>query len=88
MFTALELVKGSLAAVIGFPLGRSTIGRKISEGNKARITVSTGRSEAPTAEQMQAVVDLVNSTIDKDVPCYKIEMLRAEADANYGTAMY
>lgn len=39
MTTALELVKGALAAVIGFPIGKSTIGSRISEGNKARITV-------------------------------------------------
>lgn len=39
MTTALEVVKGALAAVIGFPIGKSTIGSRISEGNKARITV-------------------------------------------------
>lgn len=39
MTTALEIVKGALSAVIGFPIGKSTIGSRISEGNKARITV-------------------------------------------------
>ena len=39
MTTALEVVKGALSAVIGFPIGKSTIGSRISEGNKARITV-------------------------------------------------
>lgn len=42
MTTALEIVKGALAAVIGFPIGKSTIGSRISEGNKARITVVSG----------------------------------------------
>lgn len=39
MTTALEIVKGALSAVIGFPIGKSTVGSRISEGNKARITV-------------------------------------------------
>ena len=39
MTTALEIVKGALSAVIGFPIGKSTIGSRISDGNKARITV-------------------------------------------------
>ncbi|CAN0025643.1 unnamed protein product, partial [Laminaria digitata] len=42
MTTALEIVKGALAAVIGFPIGKSTIGSRISEGNRARITVVRG----------------------------------------------
>lgn len=45
MTTALELVKGALAAVLGFPVGKSTVGSRISEGNKARITVVSGRDE-------------------------------------------
>ncbi|CAM9438621.1 unnamed protein product [Discosporangium mesarthrocarpum] len=88
MYTAIELVKGALSAVIGFPLGRSTIGSKISEGNRGRITVSTGRSDKPTTEQIQAVVDLVNDTIDRNVPCFKINMSRAQAELLYGTTMY
>lgn len=39
MTTALEIVKGALCAVVGFPVGKSTVGSRISEGNKARITV-------------------------------------------------
>lgn len=43
MTTALEVMKGSLAAVLGFPIGKSTIGGRISEGNKGRITVVSDR---------------------------------------------
>lgn len=44
MTTALEVVKGALSAALGFPIGRSTIGSKIIEGNKARITVVSKRA--------------------------------------------
>lgn len=56
MTTALEVVKGALAAVIGFPIGKSTIGSRISEGNKARITVvSWGRVEALLVQSTRAI---------------------------------
>eukprot|EP00904_Undaria_pinnatifida_P013005 jgi/Undpi1/8835/HiC_scaffold_25.g11297.m1 len=88
MTTALEVVKGALAAVIGFPIGKSTIGSRISEGNKARITVKTGRAEAPTAAQMQKVVDVVSDAIAKDLPCGRFSMERGEAETTYASAMY
>lgn len=56
MTTALEVVKGALAAVIGFPIGKSTIGSRISEGNKARITVvSWSRVEALLGRSTRAI---------------------------------
>eukprot|EP00752_Nemacystus_decipiens_P005636 g5100.t1 len=88
MTTALEIVKGALSAVIGFPTGKSTIGSRISEGNKARITVKTGRPEAPTAAQMQKVVDTVNDVISKDQPCFRLTMPRKDAEETYASAMY
>ncbi|CAM9346942.1 unnamed protein product, partial [Ectocarpus fasciculatus] len=88
MTTALEIVKGALCAVIGFPIGKSTIGSRISEGNKARITVKTGKAEAPTAAQMQKVVDVVNETIAKDQACFRLTMPRKDAEGTYGSAMY
>ncbi|CAM9659199.1 unnamed protein product [Ascophyllum nodosum] len=88
MTTALEIVKGALASVVGFPVGKSTVGSRISEGNRARITVKTGRAEAPTAAQMQKVVDVVNESIAKDLRCYRLSMARGEAEKAYGSAMY
>ncbi|CBN78295.1 Tryptophan--tRNA ligase [Ectocarpus siliculosus] len=88
MTTALEIVKGALCAVIGFPIGKSTIGSRISEGNKARITVKTGKAEAPTAAQMQKVVDVVNEAIAKDQACFRLTMPRKDAESTYGSAMY
>lgn len=87
MTTAMEVMKGSLAAVLGFPIGKSTIGGRISEGNKGRITVFTGRT-TPTAAQTQAVMDHANELIAKDLPCCRFSMLRSEAESTYGTAMY
>lgn len=57
MTTALEIVKGALCAVIGFPIGKSTIGSRISEGNKARITVvSVRHGEGLGSQRVQTPV--------------------------------
>lgn len=47
----------------------------------------TGRAEAPTGAQMQKVVDFVNDTIAKDLPCFRFTMARKDAEATYGPAM-
>lgn len=59
MTTALEIVKGALAAVIGFPIGKSTIGSRISEGNKARITVVSGIEVGAIPVQSARVIGLL-----------------------------
>jgi tryptophanyl-tRNA synthetase len=83
--TALEVVKGCLSGVLGFPLGRTTLGVKCIEGNKARITV---KSPAPTTEAMLQAQEAINAAIDRDLPCYTIAMPRSEAERLYGEAMY
>lgn len=52
-----------------------------------RTSKCTGRSEAPTGVQMQAVVDAANDYIAKDLPCSRFTMPREEAEGLYGTAM-
>lgn len=59
MTTALEIVKGALAAVIGFPIGKSTIGSRISEGNKARITVVSGSGVGPIPVRRARAIGLL-----------------------------
>eukprot|EP00953_Heterococcus_sp_UTEX-ZZ885_P039034 20024-Heterococcus_DN1.PRE.5 len=81
-------VRGALSAVLGFPLGRSTLGSKISEGDHGRITVQLANSTKPTSEAMLQVQELVSDTIAKNLPCYTVTMLRSEAEALYGECMY
>lgn len=47
----------------------------------------TGKAEAPTAAQMQKVVDVVNETIAKDQACFRLTMPRKDAEGTYGSAM-
>jgi hypothetical protein len=51
--------------VLGFPLGRSTLGSKISEGDHGRITVQLANSTKPIPEAMLQVQELVSDTIAK-----------------------
>ncbi|KAG5192156.1 tryptophan--tRNA ligase [Tribonema minus] len=88
MHTAMEIVKGALSAVLGFPLGRSTIGSKISEGDKGRITVQLASEEKPGPEAMLRVQEVINGIVEKDLSCHVFTMARAAADAAYGDAMY
>lgn len=64
MTTALEIVKGALSAVIGFPIGKSTIGSRISEGNKARITVVSQSSVRKEGVACLGVVLCAGSSTD------------------------
>ena len=47
----------------------------------------TGRAEAPTAAQMQKVVDTVNDVIAKDQACFRLTMPRKDAEDTYASAM-
>ena len=43
--------QGALAAVLGFPVGGTTIGPHYSEGDRVRLTVHVGRAGDPTEAQ-------------------------------------
>eukprot|EP00953_Heterococcus_sp_UTEX-ZZ885_P011878 6857-Heterococcus_DN1.PRE.2 len=74
-----DRVLGSLSAVLGFPLGRSTLGSKISEGDHGRITVQLANSTKPTSEAMLQVQELVSDTIAK-MHMRPMSMSRQHAD--------
>lgn len=44
--------KGALAAVLGFPVGGTTIGTHYSEGHRVRLTVHIGKAGDPTEAQL------------------------------------
>eukprot|EP00640_Fibrocapsa_japonica_P004758 CAMPEP_0113948600 /NCGR_PEP_ID=MMETSP1339-20121228/71074_1 /TAXON_ID=94617 /ORGANISM="Fibrocapsa japonica" /LENGTH=141 /DNA_ID=CAMNT_0000955711 /DNA_START=40 /DNA_END=462 /DNA_ORIENTATION=- /assembly_acc=CAM_ASM_000762 len=82
-------MKGALSAVLGFPLGRSTVGVKFSEGNKVRLTVSTKpRGQAPTPEEMTKVMEVVAGKVAEDAPVYVVMVQRPQAEDLYGDCMY
>jgi len=81
-------MKGALAGVLGFKLGRSTVGTKFSEGNKARLIVKINRDTQPTPTEMQAVMDVIQEKIEADEKCYCFTLNRAEAEEKYGDCMY
>ncbi|CAN0134258.1 unnamed protein product, partial [Phaeothamnion confervicola] len=88
MCTAAEVLKGAIAAVLGFPIGRSTTNVKLSEGNKGRLAVRTGSDKEPQGEKMLQALTLANDIVRRDVPCRLFAMSRADAEAAYGSAMY
>lgn len=86
--TAVLVAKGAFAAVLGMPIGGSTVGVHYSEGNRARLTIKIGRSEQPSKEEYEAVVATISSKIAEDAALYNFEMDRADAEALYGEAMF
>jgi hypothetical protein len=81
-------VQGALAAVLGFPIGGTTIGTHYSEGNKVRLTVSVGSKAEPSEAQLLQVAKLIHTVVGEARPVYVLTLPRAEAEAKYGNAMY
>ena len=94
MNTAALILKGALSKILGFPIGRSTIATSFSESAndsdiiKGKITVKTGKEEAPTAAELSNIVEEANAKIAEDVTCNSFLLSRAEAESLYGDTMY
>jgi len=84
----MELVKGALAGVLGFKLGRTTAGIKFSEGDKGRLIIDIQRDSQPTPAEMQQVVDVIQQKIASDEPCFTLSLARSEAEEKFQDCMY
>lgn len=85
---AINILKGALVKVIGFPTGRSTIGMKQSEGNKVRLTVKTTLTSKPNDATIAKVMEIANEKCKAAVPVQFFNIQRDEAEALYGECMY
>jgi len=83
-----NILKGALVKVIGFPTGRSTIGVKQSEGNKVRLTVKTHLTAKPSDGIIAKVMEVANEKCKAGVPVQFFTVQRNEAEALYGECMY
>jgi len=88
MNTALEIIKGALSGVIGFPIGRTTLGSRFTEGNHGRITVQLSSPDKPSPEMMLKVQEKVDDIVNQDLPCFVFSIARKKAEDDYGDAMY
>eukprot|EP00636_Phaeomonas_parva_P014981 CAMPEP_0118873780 /NCGR_PEP_ID=MMETSP1163-20130328/15445_1 /TAXON_ID=124430 /ORGANISM="Phaeomonas parva, Strain CCMP2877" /LENGTH=642 /DNA_ID=CAMNT_0006809087 /DNA_START=154 /DNA_END=2082 /DNA_ORIENTATION=- len=86
--TAIMLLKGSCASVLGFKVGRSCVGQRASEGNNGRITVMIGERGAPSPPEIEAILRLCNKAIQDATPVYTFNTSRATADESYGDLHY
>ena len=88
MNTAVAVVKGCLASILNFPLGRTTIGVNFPDPHTGRLTVITNSSNEPTAENISKLVNEVNKIIQENLVCYTFTISRTDAEKLYGNAMY
>ena len=85
---AINVLKGALVKVLGFPTGRSTIGVKHSEGNKVRLTVKTNLESKPNDSLMLKVIEVANAQFRAALPVQFFNVPRDEAEKAYGECMY
>jgi tryptophanyl-tRNA synthetase len=80
--------KGALAKVLKFPLARSTIGVNFPNPGHARLTVLTGKAEAPTDAEIAKVVEIANEKVLENSPVYFFRIDRKLAEESYGESIY
>jgi tryptophanyl-tRNA synthetase len=82
------IMKGCLAQVLGFPIGRSTVGVHFSKGNKVRITVCIGRDSTPSDQEMTKVIQEANAVVASNLNIDLFAVSRDQAEGFYGDAMF
>eukprot|EP01084_Bolivina_argentea_P178269 308151_1 len=84
--TGMELVKGCTCAVLGLPLGRSTIATKVIEGQKGRITI--GPVNQPNPDELTGIQAALDAVVAADIPVFSFTIARGKAEEKYGDTMY
>ena len=88
MTTAVAIFKGAFAAVVGIPLGRTTVGVNFPDSGRARLTIFCGNHAPPNENDMDAVLKLANQKIAEDISCMTIQLDRAQAVSRFGDLMF